>query len=161
MPPSSVGSLTPEPILGTWRQDYTCEKFLQALLARVSGSSRPRRSWISTSKRIRCNRRVVQALRRANEFQRTHVLKPNGYLTNYRGDRVVDDCRCYMLVDDHTFVVLGDPGDPDIPLQYRIDADAGTLTFEAVPPDPCSEKCQRGYAFAIGQFAIGVWHRVN
>ena len=30
MPTSSIGSLAPEPILGTWRQEYTCEKFLRA-----------------------------------------------------------------------------------------------------------------------------------
>ena len=74
---------------------------------------------------------------------------------------MVDDCRCYLVVDDHTFVSRGEPDEPEVPLQYRIDAEAGTLTFEAIPPDPCSAKCQDGYAFAIGQFAIGVWHRVN
>ena len=51
-------------------------------------------------------------------------------------EEIIDDCRCCKLIGSHTFVVLGDPGDPDMLLQYRIDGE--TLTFDAVMPDQCS-----------------------
>jgi len=163
MPPSSVSSLAPEPILGTWRMEYTCDKFLRAFTRAGLGDLAPQAivDFHLQDGPLQPGAGGAGLCDGATEFQRTHVFHPNGYLINYQGDRVVDDCRCYMLVDDHTFVVLGDPGDADIPLQYRIDADAGTLTFEAAVPDACSAKCQSEYAFAIGQFAVGAWHRVN
>ncbi|MEP6973736.1 MAG: hypothetical protein ABI869_06300 [Actinomycetota bacterium] len=163
VPTSSISSPTPEPILGTWRMEYTCEKFLRAFTRAGLGQLAPQAiaSFHLQKGPVEPGIGSAGLCEGTDEFQRTHVFRPNGYLTNYQGDRLVDDCRCYMLVDDHTFVVLGDPGGADIPLRYRIDADAGTLTFEAAPPDPCSARCQSGYAFAIGQFAVGVWHRVN
>lgn len=162
-PTSSIGSLAPEPILGTWRQEYTCEKFLRAFTRAGLGELGPQAivDYHLQEGPVEAGTGSAGLCDGAREFQRTHLFREGGYLTNYQGDRVVDDCRCYMVVDDHTFVALGEPDEPEIPLRYRIDADAGTLTFEAAPPDPCSARCQSEYAFAIGQFAVGVWHRVN
>jgi len=158
---SSVGG-PPEPILGTWRMEYTCEKLVRAL-TQVTLGDLARQTLVDVGLQ---KGPVDPAVGNADlcvgakRFERTHVFRPNGYLTNYQNTTVADDCRCYMLVDDHTFVVLGDPGEPDIPLQYRIDG--GTLTFEAVLPDQCtSATCRGGYAFAIAQYALGPWHRAN
>ena len=64
------------------------------------------------------------------------------------------------LVGKRTFVVLGDPGDPDIPLAYQIDGES--LTFDALMPDRCSSAtCRDQFAFAVSQYAVGTWQRVD
>ena len=93
------------------------------------------------------------------QLQRTHTFLPDGYLRTYQGQTLADSCRCYDLIDSHTFVVPGDKRlAPDITLQYRIDA--GTLTFGAVIPEACSSvKCRGHFAWAIGNYAVGTWYR--
>ena len=151
----------PEPILGTWRMEYRCEKLVQTFTQAGLGDLAAQALVDVGFQKGPVDPAVDNAglCVGAKRFERTHVFRPNGYLTNYQNTTVADDCRCYMLIDDHTLVVLGDPGEPDIPLQYRIDR--GTLTFEAVLPDQCSsERCRGGYASAIAQYALGPWHRV-
>jgi hypothetical protein len=96
----------------------------------------------------------------AEQFQRTHVFRQNGYLLNYQGKELVDNCRCYVLVDDHMFVSLGDPGEPDVSLRYTIYGN--TLRFDVLIPDQCSTaKCRDAIAFSVGQYALGTWVRVD
>jgi hypothetical protein len=155
-------SLAPEPILGTWRMEYTCEAFVRAFERAGIGQ-------LAFEQLVGFRMQEGPADRLANagdpcegarHFQRTQIFHPNGYLIRYQDERLVDDCRCYELVDDHTFVLLGDPGDPDITLHYRIDG--RTLTFEPVTPDRCSsDRCLSSLGFAVGQYALGPWHRVE
>ena len=159
---SSVSNAPPEPILGAWRMEYTCEKLMKAFARAGLGDLAPQGLVNIGLEKGPVDPAVgnANACAGAKRLQWTHVFRPNGYLTNYHNTTVADDCRCYMLIDDHTFVVLGDPGEPDIALQYRILGD--TLTFEAMVPDECSSvRCRNGYAWAIGQYALGPWHRVN
>jgi hypothetical protein len=73
----------------------------------------------------------------AKQYQRTHYFRPNGYLINYQGKQIADDCHCYQLLNNHTFVSLGnDPGSIDVSLHYTIVGN--TLTFDVVVPDQCS-----------------------
>jgi len=148
------------PILGTWRSTYSCAKL------------------VSTARRYDLEDHLADFLpmvgvrggaaegsgsdpcEGARKIERTHFFRPNGYLINYQGKKIVDDCRCYQLVDDHTFVSLGEGSAPDISLDFRIDGD--TLTFRAVEPVTCSTAACRGdFAFAVFQYAVGPWHRVD
>jgi hypothetical protein len=168
LPTTSVGSVPIEPILGTWRMKYTCEAFVRAYtrygipdqlatgamnaLAAFGGHES---SGDQTAPKI-CED--------AKQYRRTHYFRPNGYLINYQGKQIVDDCHCYQLLDDHTFVSLGGPGDAidptDVSLRYTVEDDR--LTFHVVVPDPCTTmKCRSGVAFAVYQYALGPWHRVT
>jgi hypothetical protein len=96
----------------------------------------------------------------AKRFTRTTHFRPNGYLIRYQNQEIVDDCHCYLLVDAHTFVSLGDPGQPDVSLHFTIKGNE--LRFDVVLPDPCStRKCRHAIAFAVGQYALGPWHRIS
>ena len=159
-PASSIDTSPPEPILGTWRMEYTCEGIVQALQRAGVGEFAanylaPQRTQQGPADPLGSAHRCAGA----EDFQRTQVFHPNGYLLRYQGEKLVDDCRCYQLIGKHTYVVLGDPGDPDIPLRYRIDGE--TLTFDAVMPDQCSSaNCRDQFAFAVYQYAVGRWQRV-
>jgi hypothetical protein len=158
----SISSPPPEPILGTWRMEYTCDKFVRAFKDTGIGDLAAR--WLVgfgiQQGRVDQVANGMDQCEGAKRFQRTQIFHPNGYLLRYQNEKLVDDCRCYELIDGHTLVVLGDPGDPDISLSYRIDD--GTLTFQAAIPDQCSSaKCEDQFAFAVGQYALGPWHRVD
>lgn len=157
-PPEPVGG-PPEPILGTWRMQYTCEKSVQAfdhagigkLASQELVGMRIQQDQLASSSHP-CDG--------ANKVERTVIFRPNGYLIRYQGDKVVDDCRCYQLIAGHTFVVPGEGNAPDIALRYRIDGD--TLTFDAHMPDLCSTtRCRHQFAFAVAQYAVGAWRRVD
>ncbi len=160
---SSAPVSTPplEPILATWRSEYTCEKFVRAF--EKAGISELTPQWLvnfgipeGPADRLRG---ITNMCEGATRFQRTHIFRPNGYLLNYQDKKLVDDCRCYMLVGDRTFVSLGDPGDPDVTLHYVIDGDI--LTFDVVMPDQCTTAtCLDAVAFSVGQYALGPWQRV-
>ena len=159
--PSSVNGM--EQILGTWRSEYTCEEFVQGFQRAGIGDLAAR--WLVNDG---LQKGPVHQLangghpcRGAVRFQRTHTFLPDGYLRTYQGQTLADDCRCYDLIDSHTFVVPGDRKlAPDITLQYRIDG--GTLTFDAVIPDACSSvKCRGHFAWAIGNYAVSTWHRAT
>jgi hypothetical protein len=159
-PTTSVSNAATEAILGTWRMEYTCEKLLRAYVR--YGVTDELAAGLATfgihkSSKAQMAENICEG---AKQFQRTHFFQPNGYLINYQGKQIVDDCHCYQLVDNHTFVNLGDPGDPDVSLHYAIDGD--TLTFDVVVPDQCSTaKCLGGVAFAVYQYALGSWQRVS
>jgi len=161
-PAFSISSSASESIIGTWRTEYTCEKFVQALEREGVGDLAANylvalRMQQGPADRIA---NVADLCAGAKDIQRTQVFQPNGYLIHYQGKVIVDDCHCYQLIGRHTFVVLGDPGDPDIPLQYRIEGK--TLTFDAVMPSQCSSaRCRDEFAFAIAVYAVGTWRRVN
>jgi hypothetical protein len=161
-PASSTGGSAPEPILGTWQTEYTCEKFAQALEREGVGELAAKFLVALRMQQGPVDRLANSAglCADAKDIQRTQVFQPNGYLIHYRGTKIVDDCQCYQLIGRHTFVVLGDPGDPDIPLQYRIDGE--TLTFDAVMPDQCSSaNCRDQFALAVSLYAVGAWQRVD
>ena len=158
----SISVPPPEPILGAWRLEYTCEKILKAFqragigelaaqgLVGMGVQSGPVGQLASSP----------DPCAGATTSERTVIFRPNGYLLRYQGEKQVDDCRCYQLLGGHTFVVPGEGGDPDITLQYRI---KGTkLTFEAVMPDQCSSaRCLSQFAYAVAQYAVSSWQRVN
>jgi hypothetical protein len=157
--PSSVNGM--EQIMGTWRSEYTCEEFVHGFQRAGIGDLAAR--WLVN---VGLQQGPVHQLANsahpcqgAVQFQRTHTFLPNGYLRTYQGQTLADDCRCYLLIDSHTFVVPGDRRlAPDITLQYRIDA--GTLRFDAVIPDACSSvKCRGHLAWAIGNYAVSRWYR--
>jgi hypothetical protein len=160
--PTTTVSSAPaaEPILGTWRMEYTCEALVRAY--KRYGVSDQLAAGLATfgihkSSTDRTTERICEG---ARQYQRTHFFRPNGYLINYQGNQIVDDCHCYQLVDNHTFVNLGtDPGDIDVSLHYMIDGNK--LTFDVVTPDQCSAKCLGGVAFAVYQYALGPWQRVG
>lgn len=161
-PASSITASPRELIIGTWRSEYTCVKLVQAheqagvgefaAESLVAFKMQPGPASRLASKTNLCAG--------AKDIQRTQTFQPNGQLLRYQGDRQVDGCRCYRLIGSHGFVVLGGGVDPDISLQYRIDGE--TLTFEAVMSETCSSaRCRRQFAFAVGQYAVGQWHRVD
>lgn len=158
--PSSVNGLE-QMILGTWRSEYTCQEFVQAFQRAGIGDLAAR--WLVNDgmqqgpvHQLADSSHPCQG---AVQLQRTHTFLPDGYLRTYQAQTLADSCRCYDLIDSHTFVVPGDKRlAPDITLQYRIDA--GTLTFDAVIPDACSSvKCRGHFAWAIGNYAVGTWYR--
>jgi hypothetical protein len=159
--PSSDASLAEPAILGTWRSTYTCEELEEAFKKAGIDDLIPK--WLyafGLGKKGDEPTRSEHECAGSEEFQRTHFFRPNGYLMNYQGTKLVDDCHCYQLVDGDTFVSLGDPGDPDITLQYTVDG--GTLTFDVVPPATCTTaNCRDAIAFSVYQYALGPWQRVD
>jgi hypothetical protein len=160
-PPAPTADAGSESILGTWRSEYKCEEFVQAFQRAGIGELAAR--WLvndgiqlGPAHRLAKRADLCQG---AEHFQRTHIFQPNGYLQTYQGDKLTDSCRCYRLIDGHTFVVPEPKRWPNIVLQYRIDA--GTLVFDAMMPDPCSSvQCRGRYAWAVANYAIGPWLRV-
>jgi len=90
-------------------------------------------------------------------FSRTHTFRSDGTVITYQGQRLADDCRCFELVDSHTFIVLDAKGRAIATLQYRVDAE--TLRFEATMRNRCSSRCRGHFAWAVGNYAVTVWHR--
>jgi hypothetical protein len=150
----------PESILGTWRSQITCEEFVRRFEDAGVGDLSAR--WLVNDRLqpgpIHELASRADLCRGAKQFQRMHVFLPEGNLRTYQGQKLADGCRCYELIDGHTFVVLGSHGEPIMSLEYQIDGD--TLTFDAVMPDPCSSvKCRGRYAWALGNYAVSTWHR--
>ncbi len=161
--PSSIQGVAPGAILGTWRRDYTCQEFVREFERAGIGELAAR--WLVNiglqEGPVRQLATSANMCRGAKHFQRTHVFEPNGYLNTYQGDKLADQCRCYRLVGDHTFVAPANRGSgPDATLQYWVDGE--TLTFSAVIPDQCSSpRCRGHFAWALANYAVGTWHRVN
>jgi hypothetical protein len=157
----AVASITSPPapaIEATWRRDYTCEDLVRAFESVGVGEHAPD-ALVGLHMVEESAAGSENPCKGAVEVQLTHVFRANGYLLDYFGTKLVDDCHCYALIGDDTFVVLGDSGDPDISLHYVIDGD--TLTFDVVVPDPCSAKCQDQVAFTVASYAVGPWKRVS
>jgi hypothetical protein len=88
------------------------------------------------------------------------TFSPDGYLRRIQEGRVVDDCRCYRLIGNNVFVSPGDFRAPNITLRYQLETDL--LSFEAVRPGSCSSPvCRQAFATAVGQYAVGTWHRLT
>ena len=88
------------------------------------------------------------------------TFSPDGYLRRIQEGGVIDDCRCYRLSGSIVLVSPGDYRAPNITLRYQLETDS--LSFEAVRPGPCSSLvCQQALATAVGQYAVGTWHRLN
>jgi hypothetical protein len=147
-----------ELILGTWKMQYTCSKIVQAFDQAGIGEFVPEHL---VGMRIQRNGLASSSdpCKGAQAVERTVLFLPDGRLRRYQGDKVVDDCSCYQLVAGHTFVVPGDGKAPDIVLRYQIVGDV--LTFDAVMPHQCSAICRHQFAFAVVQYAVGPWQRVN
>jgi len=158
--PSSIDGLASEQILGTWRSEITCEEFVQAFQQAGIGDLAAR--WLVNDGLqqgpVHQLANSADPCQGAVRLQRTHTFLPNGNLRTYQGRTLADGCRCYRLIDSHTFVVPGNRLVADITLQYGIDA--GTLTFDAAIPDACtSVKCRGHFAWAIGNYAVSTWYR--
>ena len=158
----SISDPQSEPILGTWRSAYTCEKVVGALeRAGLSGFAPEYLVALKMQEgpADQLSRRT-DLCAGARGIQRSLVFQPNGYFMGYQGKELVDYCRCYHLVGSNAYIVVGDPGEPDILLHYRI---AGaTLAFEAAKPDQCaSAKCRDQFAYAVAQYTTASWERVN
>jgi len=167
-PTTSASTVPTGSILGTWRMKYTCEAFVRAyerygIADQLSSGAMDALATFGVQGSS-ADQTTSKMCEGAKQFQREHYFRPNGYLINYQGKQIVDDCHCYQLLDNHTFVSLGGPGDAvdptDVSLRYTIEGD--TLTFDVVVPDQCSTvKCRSGVAFAVYQYALGPWHRVT
>jgi len=162
-PPTPITDTGSDTILGTWRSEYSCEEFVQGFQRAGIGDLAAR--WLvnigmqqGPVHRLATRANLCQG---AEHFQRTHVFQPNGYLRTYQGEKLADSCRCYRLIDGHTFLVGADRRwAPDVTLQYRIEA--GTLTIHAVMPNPCSSvQCRGHFAWAVANYAVGRWLRVS
>jgi hypothetical protein len=162
--PATLPSYAPiaNSILGTWMAEYTCRKFVRAFedagipsfaaekVVELGLQPGPADD-LATRAHICVG---------AKNIQRTVTFSPDGYLRRYQDGRVVDDCRCYRLIGERRFVSPGDFRAPDITLRYQLGADV--LRFGAVKPDPCSSSvCRQAFATAVGQYAVGTWHRLN
>jgi hypothetical protein len=157
-----ISSIPPEPILETWRTDYTCETVLRALEHAGVGEFTAQGLVGLGIQHGPVGRLANSAdpCEGAKKVEFKVVFQPNGYLLTYRDEKLVNDCRCYQLIDSDTFVVLGEGGDPDITLRYRIDD--GTLTFDAVMPDPCNSlNCRSQFFYAVAAYAVSPWRRVD
>jgi hypothetical protein len=164
-PTTSVSKPPTERILATWRMKYTCEKFVRAyrrygIADQLATGALGALASFGVDKSS-ANQAVSKVCEGAKDYQSTHYFRPNGYLIDYRGKQIEDDCHCYQLLGNHTFVSLGnDPWSKDVSLHYTILGD--TLTFHVVVPDQCSTaKCRGGVAYAVYQYALGPWHYVS
>jgi hypothetical protein len=170
-PTTTVSSAPPtEPILGTWRMEYTCEALVRAFTRYgIPDQIGPRLATFGIHKST-TDESARSMCAGAKRFQRTHFFRPDGYLINYQGKQIVDNCHCYELIDNHTFLSLGGPSDTggpgnpmdpnNVSLRYTIEGD--TLMFDVVVPDRCSiETCREGIAFAVYEYSLGPWHRVS
>jgi hypothetical protein len=145
-------------ILGTWQSEITCDAFLRAfdragipeMAARwlVNDGLQPESTQPANGRDL---------CRGSQGFSRTHTFQSDGTVITYQGQRVADDCRCFELVHSHTFIVLGGNGHPIATLHYSVDAE--TLRFEATMPNHCSSRCRGHFAWAVGNYAVTVWHR--
>jgi hypothetical protein len=157
--PSLLPDTTSEGILGTWQSEYTCDAFVRGFEEAGIGDRAAR--WLINFGLEQGPVRHANSghlCRGADQFLRTHTFLPNGIVITHQDQRVADDCRCFEVLHRHTFHVLGTNGDPIATLRYTIDA--GTLTFDAVMPNQCSRVCRGHFAWAVGNYAVTVWHRV-
>jgi hypothetical protein len=159
--PSPLPDVPPEQmILGTWHSEITCEAFLRGF--ERAGIPEMAARWLVNdgfqpgSTQLASGGDLCQGSQR---ISRTHTFQPNGTVLTLQGQRVADDCRCFKLVGSHTFVVLGGNGHPIATLHYSVDAE--TLRFEATMPDHCSSRCRGHFAWAVGNYAVTVWHRTS
>ncbi len=157
-----ISSTPPEPILETWRTEYTCETVVRALEHAGVGEFTARGLVGLGIQHGPVGRLASSAdpCAGAKKVEFKVIFHPNGYLLTYRDEKLVNDCRCYRLIDSDTFVVLGEAGAPDITLRYRIDD--RTLTFDAVMPDPCTSlKCRGQFFYAVASYAVSPWQGVD
>lgn len=159
--PTSDGAPVP-PILDTWRREQTCEELVRAFTAAGIEDLIPEGI---EGMNLRSDPREViardkDACRGATPRERTFIFRENGYLQNFQGDQLADDCRCYTLVGDHTLVALGAYGDPDISMRYTIRG--GMVSFKVQIPDPCSTAlCRDQVAWVVAQYGLGPWERIE
>jgi hypothetical protein len=145
-------------ILGTWHSEISCDAFLRAfdragipeLAARwlVADGLQPESTPPANGENL---------CRGSQRFSRTHTFRSDGTVITYQGQRLADDCQCFELADSHTFIVLGANGRAIATLHYRVDAE--TLRFEATMRNRCSSRCRGHFAWAVGNYAVTVWHR--
>jgi hypothetical protein len=159
--PPSFAAIAPS-ILGTWRVQYTCREFVSAFEDAgipTFAAEKAVELGLQPGPADELARRARFCVG-ARNIERTVTFSPDGYLRRYQDGRVVDDCRCYRLIGERLFVSPGDFRAPDITLRYQLSTD--TVRFEAVKPDPCSSPvCRQALATAVGQYAVGTWHRFN
>jgi len=157
--PSPLPDVPPEQmILGTWRSEITCDAFLRGF--ERAGIPDMAARWLVNDGLQTASTQPANdddLCRGARGFSRTHTLLSNGTVITHQGQRLADDCRCFQLAPGHTFIVLGGNGHPIATLHYRADAD--TLRFEAAMPTHCSSRCRGHFAWAVGNYAVSVWHR--
>jgi hypothetical protein len=156
---SPLPAVPPEQmILGTWQSEITCDAFLRGF--ERAGIPEMAARWLVNDGLQPESTQAVSSgdpCRSSQGFSRTHTFRSDGTVTTYQGQRVADDCRCFELVHRHTFIVLGGNGHPIATLHYRVDAQ--TLRFEATMPNHCSSRCRGHFAWAVGNYAVTVWHR--
>jgi hypothetical protein len=157
--PSPLPDVPPEQmILGTWQSEITCDAFLRGF--ERAGIPEMAARWLVNDGLQPASTQPANdgdLCRGARGFSRTHTLLSNGTVITHQGQRLADDCRCFELAYNHTFIVLGGNGHVIATLHYRVDAD--TLRFEAVLPTHCSSRCRGHFAWAVGNYAVTVWHR--
>jgi hypothetical protein len=157
--PSPPPDVSPEQmILGTWQSEITCDAFLRGF--ERAGIPEMAARWLVNDGLQPESTQPANGgdlCRGAQGFSRTHTFRPNGTVITYQGQRLADDCRCFEVAHSHTFIVLGGNGHPVATLHYRVDAD--TLRFQATMPSHCSSRCRGHFAWAVGNYAVTVWHR--
>jgi hypothetical protein len=163
--PAAPPSLTPiatTPILGTWRVRYTCKKIVSAYEDAGMGGFAAE-AVVTLGMQPGSTHQLANSAdpcAGAKKVVRSVTFSPGGYLRRYQDGKVVDHCRCYRLLANHAIVSPGDFKAPKITLRYQLDTDV--LRFGAVMPDPCSSTvCRQAFATAVGQYAVGTWHRVT
>ena len=145
-------------ILGTWHSEITCDAFVRGF--ERAGIPEMAARWLVSDglqpeSTQPANREDL--CRGSQGFSRTHTFRSNGTVITHQGQRLADDCRCFELVGSHTFMVLGVNGRPIATLHYSVDAE--TLRFEATMRNHCSSRCRGHFAWAVGNYAVTVWHR--
>jgi hypothetical protein len=157
--PSPRPDVPPEQmILGTWHSEITCDAFLRGF--ERAGIPELASRWLVNYGLQPESTQPANAgdlCRGSQGFSRTHTFLSDGTVITYQGQRLADDCQCFELVDSHTFIVLGANGRAIATLHYRVDAE--TLRFEATMRNRCSSRCRGHFAWAVGNYAVTVWHR--
>ena len=156
---SPLPDIAPEQmILGNWHSEITCDAFLRGF--ERAGIPEMAARWLINDGLQPESTQPANGgdlCRGSQALLRTHTFLSNGTVITHQGRRVADDCRCFELVHSHTFIVLGGNGHPIATLHYSVDAE--TLRFEATMPNHCSSRCRGHFAWAVGNYAVTVWHR--
>jgi hypothetical protein len=157
------GSATGEPgqdLVGTWRWQLGCDDLVHTFAK--EDLSEFAAEWIvglgfrdGSVKQVASDRRPCRDA--AGPFRRTtEFTGSGGFIEQFEGE-VVCDC-AYELIDEDTFLIPGDPGDPTITLDYAING--GVISFDIALPEPCTTKgCRSQKAFAYETFGLGTWRR--
>jgi hypothetical protein len=157
--PSPFPDVSPEQmILGTWHSEITCDGFLRGFDR--AGIPEMAARWLVNDRLQPESTRSTNEgglCRGSRQFSLTHTFQPNGTVLTLKDEHVAGDCQCFELVGSHTFIVLGGKGHPIATLHYSVDAE--TLRFEAALPNHCSSRCRGHFAWAVGSYAVTVWHR--